>query len=49
MSDLELCYTCKQYRECDVYRRLFSIGHDLLYSCMYYKPLKTDKKEKKNE
>lgn len=27
----------------------FSIGHNLLYSCMHYKPLKTDKKEKKDE
>lgn len=42
MSDLELCYTCERYGECDVYRRLFSINHNLLYSCVDYIPQKTD-------
>ena len=42
MSDLELCYTCERYGECDVYSRLFSIGHDLLYSCIDYKLVKID-------
>lgn len=46
MSDLELCHTCERYGECDVYRRLFLIEHNLLYSCADYKPLKTDEAEK---
>lgn len=38
MSDLELCHTCERYGECDVYSRLSSPGHDLLYSCVNYVP-----------
>lgn len=45
MNDLELCYSCERYGECDVYRRLISPGHYLLYSCLDYEQKKTDEVE----